>query len=139
MRSASPLPTRILLCASATHCAQVLHAAATARVPLHGLQPVLAWPSQVATDSIVLWALLPHPHTSSEGALEQRWRQQLSQGQHACTVHMLYGNAAQQAKQLAPWIQQASDAHSAADSAECWECLDAASEQKLFQHLLQRT
>lgn len=130
--------TRFLLCASAAHCAQLLHTAAATRVSLHGLQPVLAWPSEPPTNSIVLWALLPGHPSLSESALEQRWRQQLSQGHHALTVQMLYGSAAQQAAQLAPWIPQRNRANADTDGDDCWECLDAASEQKLFQHLLQR-
>lgn len=140
MPPASPLQTRFLLCASATHCARILHAAAAARMRLHDLQPVLAWPHKVGANNVVLWAVLPHPLSVTEVASEQLWRQRLSLGQHACAVQMLYGNASQQAAQLAPWIPHPATGHQEGSSAvDCWECLDAASEQKLFQHLLQRT
>lgn len=138
---AAPLPpSRILVCASAAHCAQVLSAAAAARVHLHGLQPSLDWPSDVPTDGVVLWALLPtQAATPTETLLETCWRQQLRHGQHAFSVHMLYGSAHQQAAQLAPWLPPSTTALPDAFGADCWECLDASSEQRLFQHLLQRT
>lgn len=137
---AAPLtPSRILVCASAAHCARVLSAAAAARIHLHGLQPSLHWPSDVPADSVVLWALLPTQATPAQALLETHWRQQLSHGQHAFSVHMLYGSARQQAAQLAPWLPPSTAALPDAFGADCWECLDASSEQRLFQHLLQRT
>lgn len=143
MRPLASPHSRLLLCASAAHCAQVLHAAATARVRLHGLQPCTQWPSHAPAHSVLLWALLPHPSpTTAEANREQAWRAHaLQTGRFAGTIHMLYGNAAQQAAQLAPWVQHLDGAvpGTGTATADCWECLDAASEQKLFQHLLQRT
>ena len=132
---------RILLCASAAHCAQVLQAAAADRVKLHSLQPSTRWPSP-ATDThpLILWALLPTACDAAALALEAQWRAHMlqPQAQHF-TIQMLYGSAAQQARQLAPWIKvETTDAGSATD-ADCPECLDARSEQSLFQHLLQRS
>lgn len=148
MRPLTSPHSRLLLCASAAHCAQVLHAAVAARVHLHGLQPCTQWPADAPAHSVLLWALLPYSApTSPEAAREQAWRAQaLQAGSFAGSIHMLYGNAAQQAAQLAPWVQHLDDASlstrtgtsTEAVTADCWECLDAASEQKLFQHLLQR-
>ena len=137
MRTNTLNPTRILLCASATHCAQVLLAAAAARVNLHGVQPCTHWSADWDASTVVLWALVPHPSTP-EAALEAHWRTTAMQGAHAFTLQMLYGSAAQQAQQLAPWIRAAHGAEHTDVDADCLECLDAASEQKLFQHLLQR-
>lgn len=137
MLPSNPNTARILLCASAAHCARVLHAAAQARVHLHGLQPSTAWPTPSDDASTVLWALLPADVADAQALhTEQQWRAQLLQGSAPFAVHMLYGSAAQQAQQLAPWIRSSAAALSASD--DCWECLDAASEQKLFQHLLAR-
>lgn len=130
--------TRILLCASAGHCAQVLQAAAQARVALHGVQPSTQWPHNAADGAVLLWALLPAQAHAHESALELRWREQWLQGTGTFTIQMLYGSAVQQAQQLAPWIQQAAEGSGSDVSTDCWECLDAQSEQKLFQHLLQR-
>lgn len=138
MRSADPDSPRILLCASAAHCAQVLQAAAATRVHLHGLQPTLQWPEDALTHGVVLWALLPTQPSAATATVEQGWRERLVQGLHTFSVQMLYGSAQQQAAQLAPWIPQSAEPASGATDADCWECLDAASEQKLFQHLLQR-
>lgn len=143
--SAVPLPPaeatlhapRILLCASAAHCAQVLHAAAQARVPLHGLTPSTQWPTQVPSHAVVLWALLPPDTAPPLMNTEAAWRTQMLQGLHPWAIHMLYGQPRQQALQLAPWIPSSAP-HDPAQSVDCRECLDAASEQKLFQHLLQR-
>ncbi len=132
---------RILLCASATHCAQVLQAAAADRVNLHGLQPSTRWPSPAAdTQPLILWALLPTSADAAALALEAQWRSHMLQPQaQRLTIQMLYGSAQQQARQLAPWIKaEASDAGPALN-ADCPECLDARSEQSLFQHLLQRS
>lgn len=143
MRTTSDTPhphLRILLCASAAHCVQVLHAAAQMRVNLHGLQPSTTWPAHATADHLVLWALLPAsgptPHGAQALHTEQLWRTQLQQGRAPCAVHMLYGTAAQQAQQLTPWMARAVEAETHAASALCIECVDAASEQKLFQHLL---
>lgn len=138
MHTDSVNPSRILLCASAAHCAQVLQAAAAARVNLHGVQPCTQWSAHWNASTMVLWALLPPPSTSTEMALEARWRTAAIQGSHAFTLQMLYGNATQQAQQLAPWIRPAHNTEPLKLDADCLECLDAASEQKLFQHLLQR-
>lgn len=132
---------RILLCASAAHCAQVLQAAAADRVKLHGLQPSTRWPSPAPdTHSLILWALLPTACDAAALALEAQWRAHMlqPQAQHF-TIQMLYGSAAQQARQLAPWVKAAATAEDPAASADCPECLDARSEQSLFQHLLQRS
>lgn len=132
---------RILLCASAAHCAQVLQAAAADRVKLHGLQPSTRWPSPVAdTHPLILWALLPTACDAAALALEAQWRAHMlqPQAQHF-TIQMLYGSAAQQARQLAPWVKAAATAEDPTASADCPECLDARSEQSLFQHLLQRS
>ena len=132
---------RILLCASAAHCAQVLQAAAADRVKLHSLQPSTRWPSPAPdTHPLILWALLPTACDAAALALEAQWRAHMlqPQAQHF-TIQMLYGSAAQQARQLVPWIKaETTDAGSATD-ADCPECLDARSEQSLFQHLLQRS
>lgn len=132
---------RILLCASAAHCAQVLQAAAADRVKLHNLQPSTRWPSPAPdTHPLILWALLPTACDAAALALEAQWRAHMlqPQAQHF-TIQMLYGSAAQQARQLPPWIKaETTDAGSATD-ADCPECLDARSEQSLFQHLLQRS
>ena len=142
----APHHFRILLCASAAHCAQVLQAAARARVNLHGLQLCTNWPTQAAFPEIsaeapplVLWALLPE-HNSDQVALqlERQWRAHLLQGTAPLQVQMLYGSAAQQAPQLAPWVRETSAGSESAAAAPCLECLDAASEQTLFQHLLGR-
>lgn len=132
---------RILLCASAAHCAQVLQAAAADRVKLHGLQPSTRWPSPApGTHPLILWALLPTACDAAALALEAQWRAHMlqPQAQHF-TIQMLYGSAAQQARQLAPWVKAAATAEDPAASADCPECLDARSEQSLFQHLLQRS
>lgn len=132
---------RILLCASAAHCAQVLQAAAADRVKLHGLQPSTRWPSPAPdTHPLILWALLPTACDATALALEAQWRAHMlqPQAQHF-TIQMLYGSAAQQARQLAPWVKAAATAEDPAASADCPECLDARSEQSLFQHLLQRS
>ena len=139
MTPASSSHSRLLLCASAAHCAQVLQAASALRVNLHGLQPHTSWPEDSATPTLVLWALVPaHAATSHTQQLEAAWRAQMLQGGHGLTIHMLYGSASQQATQLAPWISQRTAADTALDP-DCKECLDASSEQKLFQHLFQRT
>ena len=135
---AAPHP-RILLCASAAHCARILQAAALARIDLHGLEPCTCWPTSDRPDAVVLWALLadddkdiPALHT------EQLWRTHMLQGNAPFAIHMLYGNATQQSQQLVPWIaMHHGDGNQ--NSNPCWECLDAASEQKLFQHLLNRS
>lgn len=132
---------RILLCASTAHCAQVLQAAAADRVKLHGLQPSTRWPSPAPdTHPLILWALLPTACDAAALALEAQWRAHMlqPQAQHF-TIQMLYGSAAQQARQLAPWVKAAATAEDPAASADCPECLDARSEQSLFQHLLQRS
>jgi len=132
---------RILLCASAAHCAQVLQAAAADRVKLHNLQPSTRWPSPAPdTHPLILWALLPTACDAAALALEAQWRAHMlqPQAQHF-TIQMLYGSAAQQARQLAPWVKAAATAEDPAASADCPECLDARSEQSLFQHLLQRS
>lgn len=132
---------RILLCASAAHCAQVLQAAAADRVKLHDLQPSTRWPSSAPdTHPLILWALLPTACDATALALEAQWRAHMlqPQAQHF-TIQMLYGSAAQQARQLAPWVKAAATAEDPAASADCPECLDARSEQSLFQHLLQRS
>lgn len=140
--SLSSTPPRLLLCASAAHCAQVLHAAAAARIHLHGLLPVTQWPTSHAVGQQLLWALVPADHLQALPAatLEQHWRARMVQGGHGLTIHMLYGNAAQQAGQLAP--RTAPSPTSAANASraplDCRECLDARSEQTLFQHLLNR-
>lgn len=130
---------RILLCASPRHCAQILQAAAQSRVNLHGLQPSTQWPQgDTAPNAIVLWALLPPQAQAVESALELRWREQWLQNPGPLTIQMLYGSATQQAEQLKPWIAQKRASESADIGSDCFECLDASSEQKLFQHLLQR-
>ena len=130
---------RILLCASPGHCAQILQAAAQSRVNLHGLQPSTQWPQgDTAPNAIVLWALLPPQAQAVESALELRWREQWLQNSGPLTIQMLYGSATQQAEQLKPWIAQKRGSESADIGSDCFECLDASSEQKLFQHLLQR-
>ena len=131
-----PTPPRILLCASAAHCAHVLQAAAHARVHLHGLQPCTVWPTQLAEETLVLWALLPTSASSPEHAIEQQWRATMLQGAHEFTIQMLYGNAHQQAQQLAPWVRVDADTANSTIDTACWECLDARNEQTLFQHLL---
>lgn len=135
-------PFRVLLCASAAHCAQVLHAAASAGVQLHGLHPSTQWPSSHAHGQLLLWALTPadHPQAEQAAAIEQHWRALMVQGGHGLTIHMLYGSAAQQAGQLAPWIEPQPTVAAGASSphGNCRECLDASSEQTLFQHLLRR-
>lgn len=131
---------RILLCASPGHCAQILQAAAQSRVNLLGLQPSTQWPQgDTAHNAIVLWALLPPQAQAVESALELRWREQWLQNPGPLTIQMLYGSATQQAEQLKPWIAQKRASESADIGSDCFECLDASSEQKLFQHLLQRT
>lgn len=144
MRPISDTPSpqlRILLCASASHCARVLQAAAQLRVNVHGLQPSTTWPANASADHLVLWALLPAtgyvPRDLQALDTEQLWRAQLLQGHVPCAVHMLYGTAAQQAQQLTPWIANAAQAQEDTARAICTECVDAASEHKLFQHLLQ--
>ena len=140
--STSSSPPRLLLCASAAHCAQVLHAAATARIHLHDLLPITQWPTSHAVGQQLLWALVPtdHPQAHPAATLEQHWRARMVQGGHGLTIHMLYGNAAQQAGQLAQ--RTAPSPTSAADASrvplDCRECLDARSEQTLFHHLLNR-
>lgn len=140
---------RYLLCASAAHCAQLLHAAARQGVGLHGLQPVLQWPdSPTFTEAeaqaprpCIVWALLPQPDAAQQ-QLENQWRQRLSQPSSAAwQVQMLYGNAAQQAQQLRPWLQVVAldDAASPNIDAFCRECLDTHSERQLFQHLLNKS
>ena len=135
-------PFRVLLCASAAHCAQVLHAAASAGVQLHGLHPSTQWSSSHAHGQLLLWALTPadHPQAEQAAVIEQHWRALMVQGGHGLTIHMLYGSAAQQAGQLAPWTEPrpADAAGDSSSHADCWECLDASSEQTLFQHLLRR-
>lgn len=142
MRHTTTHPPRILLCASAAHCAQVLHAAAAARVDMHGLLPSTTWPAHPAPGQQLLWALTPteHPHTPTTQAIEQQWRTHIQQGGHGFTIHMLYGSAAQQAAQLAPRmsLQHTRAADEDNTHADCRECLDASSEQALFQNLLQR-
>lgn len=131
--------SRILLCASPGHCAKILQAAAQTRVALHGLQPYTQWPQgDMAHNAIVLWALLPPQAHPVESALELRWREQWLQSPGPWTIQMLYGSATQQAEQLKPWIAQKIGSKNTDISADCMECLDASSEQKLFQHLLQR-
>jgi len=130
------IPPRILLCASSAHCAQVLQAAAQSRAHLHGLQPSTQWPQQLPAASIVLWALLPMSANSQDHATEQQWRATMLQGAHEFTIQMLYGNAQQQAQQLAPWVRVDADTADNAIDTACWECLDARNEQTLFQHLL---
>lgn len=138
---------RILLCASAAHCAQVLQAAAAARVNVHGLQPCTEWPASNADNRLLLWALIPasHPQARQATALEQHWRTRMLQGEHGFTIHMLYGDAEQQARQLAPWARQhpsnRSDNinHHSPANMGCRECLDASSEQTLFQHLISQS
>lgn len=140
MRDMQPTHSRILLCACPAHCAQILQAAAAACLPLHGLLPHTQWP-KAALNTQLLWALLPETPTTTVSnialqnvkALEASWRHVMLQGGHNFTIHMLYGSAQQQATQLAPWVSE--DGTTATD-ADCWECLDARSEQKLFQHLL---
>lgn len=140
MRNTIASRPRLLLCASAAHCAQVLQAAAATRVHLHELQPCTRWPAATDSDILLLWALLPEgSHTTATHALETQWRSLVQQGSHHFTVQMLYGSATQQAAQLAPWIARSSSSEVARNAdASCWECLDAASELKLFQHLLTR-
>ena len=53
-------------------------------------------------------------------------------------VHILYGSAAQQAQQLRPWITTPAQGNAPHLQDDCQECLDAASEHQLFQHLLRR-
>ena len=137
----TPAAPRFLLCACPAHCAQVLRAAAAARVPLHGLQPTCDWPPPGAmpASASVLWALLPTPQPRQQ-ARELAWRHALLlQPAPALAVQMLYGSAAQQAQQLAPWVRQLAQpgrTHAdSADDADCRECLDAASEHALFTHL----
>ena len=148
--AASPATTRILLCASAAHCAQVLLAAAQARIHLHSLQPCTAWPNQ-PTDT-VLWALLPDSTDQPALQLEQQWRQQLINPSTRFSIHMLWGSAQQQAQQLTHWTAGGANSLHSANSprsastartangqhAACYECLDPRSERQLFQHLLQR-
>ena len=143
MRTTASTPSRVLLCASAAHCAQVLHAAAAAGVQLHGLHPSTQWPASHAHGQLLLWALTPtdHPQAEQAAAIEQHWRALMVQGGHGLTIHMLYGSAAQQARQLAPWTEPPQPADVAGTSSthvNCRECLDASSEQTLFQHLLRR-
>ena len=130
---------RLLLCADAGHCAQVLRAAAAARVPLHGLQPHTKWPSALLPGTVVLWALVPTLGEIATRALEAQWRSRMLQGNPSVTLHMLYGEASQQAQQLAPWLAQTDAISTAPEQTpdDCWECLDGHSEQALFQHLLQ--
>ncbi|MDH1765003.1 hypothetical protein N5D37_04680 [Comamonas aquatica] len=133
-----PPAPRILLCASAAHCAQVLQAAAQARVPLHGLQPLTQWPTPaMPADSLLLWALLPAGATDAAQRLEAAWRAERLP-HSPWPVHMLYGSAAQQAQQLRPWITTPAQGSAPHLQDDCQECLDAASEHQLFQHLLQR-
>lgn len=145
---------RMLLCACPLHCAQVLRLAGHARVRLHGLQANTDWPTPTApppdstatsnTPWHILWALLPADAPPAALAREQAWRQQLPHLTGAenilpatITVQMLYGNAAQQAQQLTPWIHDSQATTSAPLAlADCQECLDARSEQQLFSRLL---
>jgi len=116
----------------------VLHAAAQTRVPLHGLQPLTQWPTPaMPTDSLLLWALLPAGATDAALRLEAAWRAERLP-HSPWPVHMLYGNAAQQAQQLRPWITTPAQGNAPHLQEDCQECLDAASEHQLFQHLLQR-
>ena len=143
----TPLSIRsILLCASATHCAQVLHAAAAAHLPVYHLQPCTTWPpptdSAAYSAHVVLWALLPPTQSAAEAAQESQWRRLLLHSTSATgwCIQMLYGNASQQAQQLLPWLQSStpSQPRTVRLAAHCQECVDPASEQQLFQHLLQR-
>ena len=129
----------MLLCASAAHCARILQAAAQTRVNLHGLQPCTQWPQEAPPPAtLVLWALLPATASASERLLEAQWRSVLLDSTHGFTIHMLYGSATQQAQQLAPWVVTRPLTASPHLQPDCRECLDASSEQKLFQHLLAR-
>lgn len=116
----------------------MLHAAAQARVPLHGLQPLTQWPTlAMPADSLLLWALLPTGAPDAALHLEAAWRaERLPHSPRP--VHMLYGNAAQQAQQLRPWITTPAQGSAPHPQDDCQECLDAASEHQLFQHLLRR-
>lgn len=106
---------------------------------MHGLQIYTQWPTQPPAHSVLLWALLPTHSPPDAAAQEWQWRgAQALQMPGTCAIHMLYGNAAQQAAQLAPWAP-APAASTPHDGADCRECLDAASEQQLFRHLLQRS
>jgi hypothetical protein len=151
MHSAEVTSTRIVLCACPQHCAQVLSAAGRARLRLQHLQVVTDWPEIFSShpDNIpapqpaqlhVLWALLPATATPGARAREAAWRdhwQRLAcDPAVAMTVHMLYGNAAQQAQQLMPWIHRSHGAPTTLALEDCFECLDSASEQKLFQRLI---
>jgi len=128
---------RFLLCASAVHCAHVLHAASHMRINVDELTPCTQWPMLLDDHSIILWALLPDPANSNFAEAERRWRAHLLPTRQQFTLHMLYGDTAQQAEQLAPWVP-ASAQGMPAKSNDCQECLDASSEQLLFQHLLAR-
>lgn len=143
---------RMLLCACPLHCAQVLRLAGHTHVRLHGLQASTNWPTPSApgstatpnTNLYIWWALLPANAPPAARAREQAWRQQLPQltgtanaPPATITVQMLYGNAAQQAQQLTPWIHDSQATTSAPLAlADCQECLDARSEQQLFSRLL---
>lgn len=101
--------------------------------------PHTQWPSQVQQGTVLLWALVPDTDEITTRALEAQWRSRMLQGNRSMTVHILYGEARQQAQQLAPWLPQPQAQNlSDASNAHCWECLDGRSEQALFQHLLEQ-
>ncbi len=98
-----PPPSRVLLCASAAHCAQVLHAAAAAGVQLHGLHPARNGPAAMPTANCCLGPR-PPMHPASRTSRRDRAALACADGARRprLTIHMLYGSAAQQAGQLAP-------------------------------------
>lgn len=104
---------------------------------LHGLQVSTTWPFAGAdAAATVLWAILPSHSAAQALSREQQWRAMLAQAPHSGPIHMLYGHAAQQARQLQPWTAQSAARNTdAARLEECQECLDAFSERQLFRHL----
>ena len=93
----------------------------------------------VVMTGCALWlcALLPAGAPDAALRLEAAWRAERLP-HSPWPVHMLYGNAAQQAQQLRPWITTPAQGSAPHLQDDCQECLDAASEHQLFQHLLQR-
>lgn len=93
----------------------------------------------------VFWLPTPASASAQERALEQRCRQQLMQDamDGHTSLRVLYGTPAQQLRALRECLQllaqetmAAALPHGHAPSLRCRECVDPASEQRLFSRLL---
>lgn len=135
----SPHIPHYLVCASAAHCAQLLRLTAQAHVSLHGLEPCTTWPQHQPFGTQIIWAMAPDTDPDAVIALQTAWRAHLMASRPGVSIRLLYGSAAQQARQMAQWQRDARAGQGSASTddhdRDCRECLDAASERQLFRHL----